>query len=109
MSNSFQLIEQNELAYSAQCKKTSRLQMSFGNVSLMMTPKEFTLLKKHVQDTLINIKDIRCPYCRDIFIKTSVTNMSFQFSYDELCLMHDIMVNTLTLLEVHSIIDNNAS
>ncbi|MDF9796182.1 hypothetical protein OKW21_001445 [Catalinimonas alkaloidigena] len=105
MSNSLQLIEQNDFAYSAQCQKTSHLQMSFGNVSLMMTPKEFSLLKKHVQDTLINIKDIRCPHCRDIFIKTSVTNMSFLFSYDELCHMHDIMVNTLTMLEVQSILD----
>lgn len=109
MSNSFQLIEQNEFAYSAQCKKTSRLQMSFGNVSLMMTPKEFSVLMKHVQETLTNIEEVRCPYCRDIFIKTSVTNMSFQFSYDELCLMHDIMVNTLTILEVHSILDNSKS
>lgn len=109
MSNAYQLIDQNEFAYSAQCRKSSRLQISFGNLSIRMSQKEFHVLKTHVQKTLTNIKDVRCPYCRDIFINTSVSNMSFQFSYEELSLLHDILVNTLTMLEVHTILDSKRS
>jgi len=106
MNKSFKLIDQNDFAFSAHSPKENKLQMSFGNVSLLLTQNEFAQLKHHVQDTLKNIKKVCCPYCRDIVVNTTVSNMAFMFSLEELRLMHEIMVNTLMMIEVKHILNN---
>ncbi|UZR99460.1 DUF6686 family protein [Chondrinema litorale] len=106
MSTSFKLIDENDYAYSAQCKKTAAIQMSFGNVCLKLLPKEFYQLKNCVENTLKGASQDKCPCCRNIVVSTSVANMAFMFSLQELSKLHHVMVNTSTILEIQNILKN---
>ncbi|MEM6843335.1 MAG: DUF6686 family protein [Bacteroidota bacterium] len=101
----FELLEENEFAYVAYCKKPEILQLSFGNVSLQLNPTEFARLQGQVAETLSQIQIVRDPYYREFIISTSLKNMVFTFSYYDLCQINQVMVNTQTMLEVGQIIN----
>ncbi|MEM1135707.1 MAG: DUF6686 family protein [Bacteroidota bacterium] len=105
MCKSYRLIDENEFAYSAYNKTASIIQFNFGNICLKLTHDEFTELKKHVKETLEGSKNCKCPYARDIFISTSVTNMVFVFCLHEIMCIYDVMMNTATMLEVQDILE----
>ncbi|MEM9673695.1 MAG: DUF6686 family protein [Bacteroidota bacterium] len=101
----FELLEENTFAYVAHRKHPKTLQLSFGNVSLQLNPREFSRLQGQVAETLGQIQIVRDPYYREFIISTSVKNMVFTFSYCELCQINQVMVNTQTMLEVGQIIN----
>lgn len=107
MSERCQLTDQNEFAFTASCAKTGRLQLGFGNITLLMQKHEFTRLLNQVEETFKHfMKSSECPCCRNIIIETSVKNMVFTFSLNELELLLEVMQRTGMLMEAKSIISN---
>jgi hypothetical protein len=105
MSYQCQITDRNEFAFTAHCKRSDRLQLGFGNIALLMQRAEFNQLLKQVEDTLAHQQEKQqCPCCRSIIVETSVKNMVFMFSLQELSLLLDVMQRTLMLLEARSII-----
>ncbi|MEM8967136.1 MAG: hypothetical protein AAGE93_12020 [Bacteroidota bacterium] len=105
----FKLVEENAFAYVARRLHPEILQLSFGNVSLQMAPREFNRLQSQIANTLNQIIVVRDPYLRDLTVSTSVKNMVFTFSYYELCQINQVMVNTQTILEVAEISEHPLS
>lgn len=108
MSHQYQLTDHNEFAFTARCSNSQRLQLGFGNITLLMQHKEFTRLLAQVEDTYHHVRDSECcPCCRNIIIETSVKNMVFTFSFHELQRLLEVMQKTHMLLQAHLIINPN--
>jgi len=110
MDQTCQITDQNEFAFTARCPRDGQLQLGFGNIALLMTMHEFGQLLLQVEDTLTRVQQQgRCPCCRNIIINTSVSNMVFMFSLQELGLLHEVMQRTSILLEANGIINSKQS
>nr|WKN34953.1 hypothetical protein K4G66_21490 [Tunicatimonas sp. TK19036] len=109
MSLHCKIVDQNEFAFTARCARSGQLQLGFGNIALLMEPKEFLRLKDQVANTLTTVSQPCCPYRRDIVVDTSVTNMAFVFSLADLSLLHEVMQTTTILLEAQNILKTSES
>jgi hypothetical protein len=108
MRHQYRLTDQNEFAFTACCTNSQRLQLGFGNITLLMQKDEFSRLLTQVEDTFLHISNREaCPCCRTIIIETSVKNMVFSFSHHELELLLEVMQKTHMLLQAHHIINPN--
>lgn len=109
MSHQYQLTDHNEFAFTARCSNSQRLQLGFGNITLLMQEHEFTRLLSQVDDTFRHYSESEacCPCCRNIIVETSVKNMVFTFSLYELELLLEVMQQTHMLLEANHIVNPN--
>lgn len=97
---------QNDFGYSSRCGCHCHLQLVFGNIALLMSVEEFIGLKKQVHHTYQHFSGSKCIHCKDIYVDTSVNNMSFVFSYWEVEQLYEIMKGTTLLLEVEGILQD---
>lgn len=106
MEHPCKTFDRNEFAFTVRCACHTEVQLGFGNIALLLSVRDFLHLKKQIAHTQNQMRDVPCKCRKNIVVDTSVKNMAFMFTYHELTLLHEVMQNTVLMLEVEGILKN---
>lgn len=99
------IYHQNDFACAGRCHCHHELHLIFGNISLLISAHEFFILRKQVRQTHQNVRGkIKSHDEKEILVNTSVQNMVFLFTFQELSNLKEVMDHTSLILEVEGML-----
>jgi hypothetical protein len=99
------IYHQNDFACAGRCHCHNELHLIFGNISLLISVYDFFMLRAQVRHTYQKVQGkVASPVEKDILVNTSVCNMVFLFSFQDLSCLKEVMDQTAMILEVEGIL-----
>lgn len=99
------IYHQNDFACAGRCHCHNELHLIFGNISLLISAYDFFMLRAQVRQTYQEVLGkVKSQLEKDILVNTSVQNMVFLFSFQDLLNLKEVMDHTAMILEVEDIL-----
>lgn len=103
------MIEQNNYAFIAKCpSRKNEIQIGFGNIAMSLALKDYDQFAENIIDIYSQYYHCNSNCKRKFMMQTSLDNMVFMFTKQELNCLCDTILKANLIIEANSIISQKS-